>query len=95
LEFSKTAERLNEEYIFHPEDRRVLYLVRDPMLVYSHLKDQEAGNAHHGFALSVSIRSMGFESCLAFDGLYKYPVLYGTTAVLRVDPEGSVSFINF
>jgi hypothetical protein len=91
----RVSERLNEDCVFHPEDRRVLYYVRDPMLSYSFRSGEEEVFPHRGFALSVSIRSLGFDSCLALDGIFKLPVAFGTTAVLHVDPDKSLSCIAF
>jgi len=89
------AERLNDEFVFHPDDRRVLYYVRDPMFNYDMRPDEEALFPHHGFALSVSVRSLGFDSMLALDGLYKYPVMHGETVVMRVDPETALNCVMF
>ena len=85
----RTAARVNEACVFHPESRYVGYAVREPLMAYTG-DAREFDEPKHGLAHKVVLRNLGYDVCVSIDGLHKIDVEYGAVVECAVDPLRSL-----
>ncbi|OON18057.1 hypothetical protein X801_06096, partial [Opisthorchis viverrini] len=82
------TERYNARLPFDPEDRRMAYVIFEPM---SDGTDMEPSR---GYASNLQVRSLMLDSHLVFDGARAFSFPYGSVAEFSIDPSDALCCIR-
>ena len=87
----KITNRFNDSIVFEPDELRMAYTIRDPII--NRIFDNET---NRGFAKKIVVQSRCFDACLVIDGGISYQFNDGAIANLEISPENSLKtiFIN-
>jgi len=97
---NRVSNVVNREFILPPSSSNVMYFIRELLYpsipsVSSVSRREGSEPPRRGFANSVSVRSLGFDTYVFLDGLANIPVENGTTCVMQIHPERSLRTFVF
>ncbi|KAG5445641.1 NAD kinase 2, mitochondrial [Clonorchis sinensis] len=82
------TERYNARLPFDPEDKRMAYVIFEPM---SDGTDMEPSRGH---ATNLQVRSLMLDAHLVFDGAHTFSFPYGSVAEFSIDPSDALCCIR-
>ncbi|XP_065167672.1 NAD kinase 2, mitochondrial-like isoform X2 [Atheta coriaria] len=82
------AKMYNNNLIFHPEDKRMCYTIRDQ--ISAGVWPQPKGIKSRGFIRELKVKSNCLDACLVIDGGVSFDFNDGTLAILQIQPEDAL-----
>lgn len=84
------AEKFNRNLIFDPEEKKMAYTIRDPVVFKSSFNIPPRGFSNH-----IEVRSRMFDACIVIDGALSYKFNDGAVANVDTFEEDALKTVSF
>ena len=85
----RITDKFNRSLIFRPEEEKMAYTIRDPVVFGTSFNSNP-----RGFANSIDVRSRMFDACLVIDGALSYKFNDGAKAQFEINSEDALKTVS-